>query len=186
MKIFVTGYGRHGKDTCAEFLRDKLGLSFVSSSWFVAERVVFPAVAEEFGYSNVTECFEDRHNHRDLWFNLICEYNKDNPERLSGEIFDEYDIYVGIRNYNELEAAKKKWDDVLVIWVDAAERMPPEGGASCTVRDYQADLVIKNNGSEEEFTARLDRLCELLAYNRRPGTKGEGEDSTWKMLHPGV
>lgn len=42
LRMMVVGHGRHGKDTVAEILRDQFGATFVSSSWFMAERVVFP------------------------------------------------------------------------------------------------------------------------------------------------
>lgn len=39
-KLLVIGYGRHGKDTVCEILRDQHGYSFTSSSSFVDRKSV--------------------------------------------------------------------------------------------------------------------------------------------------
>ena len=44
MKLMVMGYGRHGKDTVCEILKEKYGMTFKSSSlsrlrnWLILER----------------------------------------------------------------------------------------------------------------------------------------------------
>ena len=40
--IYIVGHGRHGKDTVAEILRDRFGFTFTASSWFMADKVIFP------------------------------------------------------------------------------------------------------------------------------------------------
>jgi hypothetical protein len=156
-KLIILGQGRHGKDTLAEIIQKYTNLTFVSSSLFAAEKIMYPQMGQ---YSNVQECFDDRHNHRAFWFDKISEYNKDDPGRLAKEIFCEYDIYVGLRNAKELEKAPVS---ALRIWVDATERKGnTEDSSSCTVTKDMADIVIYNNGTEAEFEQKVLKLCKLL------------------------
>ncbi len=43
-KIGIFGYARHGKDTVAELICNKLNYSFCSSSYFVCSKAVFPVL----------------------------------------------------------------------------------------------------------------------------------------------
>ncbi len=160
MKLLVLGYARHGKDTFAEILAECLGLTFRSSSLFAAEKVVFPAMKELLGYRSPTECFEDRASHRGTWFRLIQEFNAQDPSRLARELISTYDIYVGMRCRRELKACAKLFD--LIVWVDAAERHPPEPPESCTVTRADADIVVDNNGGVEDLVNRTVRLGLFL------------------------
>lgn len=164
LKIYLLGHARSAKDHAGEYLKKKIGMNFESSSYFLAKKFIFDALRGEFGYKTVDECFEDRHNHRKRWYGMITAYNTPDRTRLSSAIFDEFDAYIGLRNYEELEAAKKKWGRaVLVIWIDAEERVGPESEDSCTVTVDQADIIIKNNGTVEEFDAKLAKLAVILA-----------------------
>lgn len=163
LKIVITGYGRAGKDYAGEYLKGQIDLSFESSSYFAAKKFIFEEIRDEFGYKTVEQCFEDRHNHRKLWYDMITEYNSEDRTRLLSGIFEKFDAYVGLRNYAELEAAKERWGrHILVIWIDAGERVPVESWESCTVTIDQADIVIKNSGTVEEFDLKLEKLASLL------------------------
>ena len=63
-RLVVTGHGRHGKDTVSEMLRDRYGFTFISSSEFAADRVVFPQFIDR--YKSVEECFQSRQFHLSL------------------------------------------------------------------------------------------------------------------------
>lgn len=154
---------RHGKDHLAERLRDELGLNFVSSSYFCCELFIYDKLKDAFGYRSIKECYADRHTdqNRKLWYDLICEFNKDDPARLSRAIFNKYDMYVGNRNILEVVAAQKEMD-CFTIWVNAAERCEPESEDSCTVTQEQADIVIYNNGTVEEFDRKITNLCKYI------------------------
>lgn len=117
---------------------------------------------DKYGYQTVKQCFDDRALHRAEWFNLICEYNREDPIRLCKEIFKSNQVYVGIRSNTELEAAKKTWADCLVIWIDAEGRVESEGIESCSISKDQADIVIENKLDVKEFESKLDKLCVLL------------------------
>ena len=177
-KILVLGHARHGKDTFCECLAEISGLTFVSSSRFCLKKVVWPVLTrpgltESFldwllltgghsfsaayeiasireKYSTPEECFEDRGAHRELWYNLIRWYNSSDPARLGREIFQENDIYCGLRSREEYEALARAVPVDCVIWVDAGKRLPPEG-SSCTVTPRMADIIFDNNGTVDDL-----------------------------------
>jgi dephospho-CoA kinase len=156
MKLCIIGYGRHGKDTCAEIITNKTGLKSLSSSMFCSEKIVFPKLKNLYGYINPEDCFNDRSNHRKEWYELIKDYCKNDLTRLTREIIENSDIYIGIRDIHEFKASKHLFD--LVIWVDASERLVPESVDSCTVTKDCADIIIENNGTFEEFYGKVTRL----------------------------
>lgn len=158
-KILVIGHSRHGKDTVCEMLQKQYGLNFVSSSLFCAERVIYPMLKGF--YQTFEECYNDRHNHRALWFNLIAQYNAKDKARLSREILNEYDIYCGLRNREELEAARELFD--LIIWVDASDRLPPEPSASISVSAEDAHYVLNNDYSINSLEHQIKEILPVWA-----------------------
>lgn len=156
MKLYLVGMRRSGKDTAAQYIKDKLGLTFESSSVFCCKQFIFGVLAPQYGYTTIEDCFEDRFNHRPEWFNLIRDYNKDDPFRLSKEIFAEYDIYVGIRNRKELMAG------IPVVWIDSEGRTEAESSDSCQIDKSDCDIIIENKWSEPEFFRKLDNFIELI------------------------
>ncbi|WP_315740151.1 hypothetical protein [Bradyrhizobium sp. SZCCHNR1093] len=157
-RMMVVGHGRHGKDTAAEILRDKFGATFVSSSWFMAERVVFPWFEEKYPgkYASVQECYDDRANHRSTWFDLIADSNKADLTTLGRAIFNEYDLYVGNRNAREFHALKNAGVFDISIWIDACERLEyREPRTSLTIEPWMCDFVIDNNGTQDELKRNI-------------------------------
>lgn len=172
LKLFILGSGRHGKDTVAEIIRDDFGLTFQSSSLFVAEKVCRPYMAEVVGitYDTLEECYEDRHNHRTHWYNAIKAYNAGDLSRLSRELFfgdeDEegLDMYVGIRDRDEFLASRDIAD--LSIWVDASERVK-YADPTIKIKKEDADVVILNNEVDPdvvELRRRVHRLMKSLGF----------------------
>lgn len=173
-KIILLGYARHGKDTVADILRDRYGFQVNSSSMFCAEKVLMPYFNSRVpGYSpqenrtyrhyaTLEECYEDRVNFRDIWFQQIEAYNTPDPSRLCREMFEAgNDIYVGMRSAMEFRAAQKLAD--LVVWVDASGRgLPPESTDSCTVTSDMADYILPNNGTLEDLVDAVDHFVSLI------------------------
>jgi len=160
-KILILGYARHGKDTVAEMLEAEYGFTFRSSSLFLAEKAVKPAL-EEHGlfYGSVEECYADRVNHRDLWHDIIVEYNREDPARLAKEILAEADIYIGMRSDREYQASRDLFD--VIVWVDASKRgVPSESSGSMTIEpDPTTMRWIDNNGSLDDLWATVgDLFC---------------------------
>lgn len=161
-KLIVIGYGRHGKDTVCEIIKEHYGYTFTSSSMFCAEKVVFPELTKKYNYTTVEECYNDRHNHRKEWFDLIAEYNEPDLTSLGRLLFQEHDIYCGLRRKEELMALQIENVADYTIWVDASERLPPENTDSCTVSEDMADFVIYNNGTLSELEEKVHSLMKLL------------------------
>lgn len=161
-KLLIIGHARHGKDTFAELLRDKLGLAFTSSSMFVGEECIWPAWGKE-RYPTFEAMFEDRVNYRKTWADLISAYNTPDKTRTAKTMLDRgYDMYVGMRRMDEFVAcAEAKLFDY-VIWVDASKRLPPEGAESNEMVPGLAHLYVDNNGSLEKLHEYVDLLQKKL------------------------
>jgi len=162
MKLMIMGYGRHGKDTVCELLRDRHGFTFASSSYEAAEYAIYPVLRDLLGYKTLEECYNDRVNHRALWFELIKAFNHRDKARLSGLIFETYDIYAGIRNAEEFHAARRAGLFDYTVWVDASRRLPPETTSSCTVTPGMADYVLDNNGDLDWLQFKVDEMVGRL------------------------
>jgi hypothetical protein len=160
MKLLILGYGRHGKDTLAEIFRDNFDISFISSSLAACEIAIFPILREKYNYKTIEECYEDRHNHRKEWYEMICEYNKEDGSRLCKDILKLNDCYVGMRSKKEFDASKHLFD--LIIFVDASERHPVENSESCTISRKDADIIIMNDSSLKDFEEKANRLGNII------------------------
>lgn len=156
LKLLIIGHARHGKDTAAEILRDNFSIKFCSSSLFIAERAVMPVLGHL--YSSVEECYLDRGNHRKEWKDAIKAYNTPDLTRLSREMLETLDLYVGMRDKEEFEACREAGLFDLVIWVDASERHPPEPKDSNQLSAAEADIIITNNGTLQELNEKVKRL----------------------------
>ena len=179
MKLFICGHARSGKDTAAEIIRECTGLQFKSSSMLSLEIFMFENLRTKHGlhYSSMQDAFDDRFNHRDIWYQEISEYNVGCRQRLSKKIFEVADVYVGIRDRDEFLASKCLSD--LAIWIDAGERIKDSsesGYADKLVRATDCDVVVDNSGCELEFKYKLQRLCRSFAklnYEQRGNHGGD-------------
>ena len=162
MKLMIMGYGRHGKDTMCEILKEKYVFTFGSSSYVAAKHVVFPVLRDLIGYQTVDECYADRHNHRALWYELIKAFNHNDPAALARLIFSEHRIYCGIRSIEEFRAAKEAGLFDYALWVDRSEVLPSETTNSCTVHTELADLVVNNNGDLGDLEYQVGQVIRVL------------------------
>jgi len=157
-KLLILGYARHGKDTVAEILARKYGFKFTSSSEFVAKEIIW----DQWGwirYPDFDAMFADRVNHRRQWMEMISLYNTPDKAKTARTMLERgYDMYVGMRRYDELQAARPLFDHV--IWVDRLRWCPPETGSMDITRENaRPDFVIDNNGTLEELEMRVDTIC---------------------------
>ncbi|NLC22482.1 MAG: hypothetical protein GX771_11335 [Halomonadaceae bacterium] len=166
MKLIIFGHQRHGKDTVCEYLEAEYGLTFSASSMFACRLFLYEQIKDRFGYASLEECFEDRVNHRQLWYEAIRDYNATDRARLGKAIFAEHDVYCGIRDREEFECLKREGQFDLAIWIDASQRKPLESTASMTLTRDDADLVINNNGTLIDLMEPVDGLMDRLGIAR--------------------
>lgn len=154
MKILILGHGQHGKDTFAELMRDRFKLTFESSSR-AALRAITGKLAAATGVCNPEMQYASRALHRDLWRDLIAEYNSPDKSRLAREILQHSDMYVGMRSRDEFDASRHLFD--VIYFVDASLRMPPE--PSMTI-PYDPDtmIYIDNHGRLQDLIALVDEM----------------------------
>lgn len=162
MKILILGNARHGKDTLAELFQEHFGLTFMSSSQASADFFLYNQLKDKYGYTSPEECFNDRVNHREEWYLAICDYNKNNRARLAQDILKQTDCYVGMRDKEEFnECVKQNLFDI-IIWVDASKRLPLELGTSFNINMSDADIIVENNGTFEEFIEKSKRIGKIM------------------------
>jgi hypothetical protein len=161
-KLLIISSARWGKDTFGEILNEEFGYTFESSSQSAANIFLYDLLKDKYGYSTPEECFEDRVNHRQEWYEAICEYNKDDKARLAKGILERSDCYIGMRDREEIEECISQGIFDLVIWVDASERLPLEDASSFNIDKSCADIIIDNNGSLSEYRERVIRLGKTL------------------------
>lgn len=160
-KLLVLGYARHGKDSVAEMLHRKHGFRFISSSEFVGRECIWQ-VWGSVRYPNFEVMFEDRVNWREIWMQMISDYNTPDKTKTASTMLERgYDMYVGMRRFDELEASRDLFD--YVIWVDRSEHLPPETGSmDITECNAQWDFKINNNGTLEDLDRNVDSLVRSI------------------------
>ena len=162
-RLLILGYGRHGKDTVAEMLRDKHGFSFISSSEFVGREVMWDnwGIAR---YNSFEAMFDDRMNCRQIWMEMVSAFNTPDKARTARTMLERgYDMYVGMRRLDELLACREALLFDYVVWVDRSEHLPPETGSMDITRDSaEPDFVIDNNGTLADLEKAVDYMVEQI------------------------
>jgi hypothetical protein len=59
------------------------------------------------------------------------------------------------------ECVKQNLFDI-IIWVDASKRLPLEPGTSFNIDMSDADIIVENNGTFEEFVEKSKRIGRIL------------------------
>ena len=90
---------------------------------------------------------------------MICDYNKDDKSRLSKDILNKYDCYVGMRDSEEFNNSKDLFD--VVIWVDASKRII-EGDSTNKISIDEAHIILTNNGTFEDFKSKSKVIGNIL------------------------
>ena len=162
MKLLIIGHARHGKDTVATMLKEEFGLTHLASSEASSTIFVFDALKEKYGYETVEECFADRTNHRAEWYDLICEYNSEDPARLAKEIMERANVYVGMRSQVEFEACKKQrvFDAVIGV-IDPRKPLEDQDSMNIDV-EKEAHAVIYNEGTLEELREGIKQVYHYI------------------------
>jgi hypothetical protein len=93
---------------------------------------------------------------------MICLFNKDDKARLAKEIITKYNLYVGMRDDKEFEASKHLFD--VIICVDGSERIDYID-KTFKIDKNQADFIVYNNGTLEEFKNEIKNKLGHLFQN---------------------
>lgn len=118
-------------------------------------------------YADVEACYADRHRDdlmRATWYEAIRDFNRRDQAALAKAIFEQNDVYCGLRSKQELRAAINSGTADLVIWVDALDRLPPEPATSITVAEHMAHFTIDNNGTLEDLDRNVRELFDALGF----------------------
>lgn len=162
MQIAICGPGRCGKDTASNWLAEHTKLRYHDSTSEAAAKLCYQQLHEKYGYSSVQEAFEDRHNHRREWAEIIWAYNQPDGLTLYRGMLAANDILNGIRRAPELEALRQNLMIDLVLWID---RDVPED-PSLEMDSSVADFIIPNNGTLEDLYQRLTRFARVTRLLR--------------------
>lgn len=166
IKLCIIGHGRHGKDTVAGMIGKELDYKFKSSSEAASEIFIFNELKDKYNYKTPFECFEDRSNHRTEWYNLICDYNKEDKANLAKDIMKSNDIYVGMRDDNEMIECKRTGVFDIVIGV-FDPRKPLESPESFNINMFEvSDFIICNNGDLDELKRKVDLILYGIGYKK--------------------
>lgn len=161
MKLLIIGHGEHGKDELAEMFKRLHGLTFTSSSKAASDLFIYDILKDKYGYTNAEECFQDRRAHRAEWYDLICEYNKDDKARLAKDILKSSNIYVGMRDLPELEECKRQQLFDLIIGVFRPGK-PLEDPSSFNIDIWKhSDIVIPNSGTLQDLENKVINLFKF-------------------------
>jgi len=159
--ILIIGHGKHGKSTVAQLISNILGTSHEDSSMMAAKIFIYDQLKQSHDYNSFEECYTDRHNHRALWHNLICSYNKYDKARLAKDIMAENDIYVGMRSDDELSECKRIGLFDMVIGVFDPNK-PLEGKDSFNIDLFQQSDFIIITGDLEKTAKNVKEFCKIL------------------------
>ena len=154
--IMFVGHGRAGKDTACEHLAFVTGLRFAgTTSKYLAEYV-----AAKLGLP-VDVAYARRHESnemRNFWYNCGNELRENGPTTLIRKALEHGEITGGVRDYEEIVAAREENLIDIIVWVDN-NRVPEDPTVKFTQRE--CDLVIPNHWSLDEFYRRIVRFAEF-------------------------
>lgn len=165
MKLNINGYAQHGKDTVADLLTEHYQLQKASASHLIAQAIMDENVLGP--YQSLEECYEDRKNHRETWYQFVHHKRINNPSWMIQETMENGDMYVGIRSTAEYLNNVYQFD--ATIWVDASRRgVPKEDSDSCELGpEINHDFYIDNGGSLDQTMKQIDAIMVLLKNKKR-------------------
>jgi hypothetical protein len=158
-KVLILGHARHGKDTVGAMIAEHWKVPVLETSKWISENYMFDMLRGKYGYANHEECYEDRGNHRGEWYDLICMFNARNPRRLAEAMLRESDVYIGIRSFEELQAALPLFGKVIYV---SNNRKPDEDTESCDIPQWLMKDVctyhVENNGTLDDLYKKVRDL----------------------------
>lgn len=159
-KLMILGHARHGKDTVAEIIADYKKIKHRPSSWYIARNIVYPILADKYGYQSTIECFQDRANHRKEWQQIIDDVCGDDSALVIRMVLKNQDIYTGCRNINQYFKAKEESLFDYTIWVNGFSRAFED--PTMKITSDVADYIIYNDGTLYELKKKVYKMINEL------------------------
>jgi hypothetical protein len=97
---------------------------------------------------------------------MIHNYCKDDLARLGRNLFDEHDIYCGLRNKREFFAMQNEEIFDYAIWVDRSDHLPSEDPSSMSIEQWMCNYTIDNNGDLQRLKKNVHILMETIFKNQ--------------------
>jgi hypothetical protein len=163
MRIIIAGEGEVGKDAVAQSIQKQLGVSHQSSSFAVKDKVFESSKYLQFKYQSPMEAWENRRLDRKEWYLRICEITAIDKSAVARMIFEESDIYVGMRNHQELKATVACGLCDLSVWIRSDIWGSGESEESNTITPEMCDIEFSNNCKTlEELDAKVLRVFSKI------------------------
>lgn len=162
LPLALCGPGRSGKDEAALWFRHHCRLAYNRST----SAVICPHIAADLGISEA-EAWARRHADRDLWHRKGIALRHADPAALVRDVLRDNDLVVGVRDGDEIRAAREEGLVKLLIWID--RDVPPD--PTLQYGPEECDVRLDNRGDLAAFHRRLDRLARalgLLTSRNRP------------------
>jgi hypothetical protein len=151
-RLAICGPGRCGKDTAARWLASHTPLRLARTT----SEIIAPHVADRLGLT-VEEAFTRRHENRPLWFGVGNELRSPAPTYLVRECLKEGEIVVGLRNSDEVKAARAEGLVDLFVWIERQVPVDP----TQTFRAERCDVTVLKDGTLEDLFRRLEALTRF-------------------------
>ncbi len=156
-KIAICGPGECGKAFVSRKLAELAGLKYTYSTSYGVAKIVFQELSHR--YTTLEECYADRRNHRQVWADIIEEYNNPSGIRLYDEMLEDTDILDGIRRRSELDKCMISGMLDIVIWVHNPN-VPVDptidfGPEACTV-------TLDNSGTLLDLERKIVTLANVF------------------------
>jgi hypothetical protein len=162
INVLIIGFGGHGKTTVAEILCEKLNWTQGESLYLVEMFIFDEMVKRGFNYSSPYECWLERSKHRLLFQEIILNFNTPDKTKTTKMIFENNEIFTGMRNVTEFSSGYFSGLFSVIIYVDAQERLGIEEPNDCTIPKNISHLIIENNDSKEDFLIKIENLVHVL------------------------
>lgn len=161
-KILILGHARHGKDTVAELICKHTNLLYQATSFLAYQIFIYDELINKHNhkYDSIYAAFNDRFQHRNLLYNMIKEYNKNDKASLAKDVLQHCDIYVGMRDVDEVIESKLQNIFDLTIGV-YNPNIKHEDISSNTVDVFKySDILIINDSTLIDLENKIIKLTK--------------------------
>lgn len=160
IKILVCGHAQHGKDTFASLLAEELNLKYSPvTQIFIKDH--FEEINNAIGgvYTSAKWLYKYRSLHRDVLFDMISIYNKEDAGRFVKEVLSVADFYVGLRAKREYEATKHLFD--YKFWAYNRHK-PVESSRSNELVSDEEFVMVDNSGDLLELKGKASLAAHYI------------------------